>query len=248
MGVTPETDISDSFYRYKFSLFFVDSNFVGIEILCLLAIMFAYREAIGRKRWLLIYFLLFATFSRASIAAGICQLVVYKLWRWRVWTFIGLLAAQAIMICKLFIDYTTKGPEAMQSIDGSLSSKFYILSLMATSYGQADTLQKLFGIGVGDSVNLISIFAHNIVVTLVLEMGIGGSMLFVLYVWALSRRCPVSVYLLILPVAINGFSLVSTSMAYFFATLGLLGALCGTPRDGTGTARNKTSSSKLAKG
>jgi hypothetical protein len=79
-------------------------------------------------------------------------------------------------------------------------------------------------------------------------MGIGGSLLFVLYVWALSRRCPVSVYLLILPVAINGFSLVSTSMPYFFATLGLLGALCGTPRDGTGTARNKTSSSKLAKG
>jgi hypothetical protein len=248
MPASAETDASDNFYLYKFSLFFVDSNFVGIEILCLLAIMFAFKEEIGRRRWLLAYLLLLATLSRASIAAGICQLVIYKFWRWRVWTLLGLLVAQVIVIVQLFIRYTAQGSEAMQSIDGSLSSKFFILSLMTEIYREADTAQRLFGIGVGNLFNLAGIFAHNIVATLVLELGIGGSLLLVVYLWILSRKCPVCVYLLILPMIINGFSLVSTSMPYFFATLGLLAALRGTPRDGSGMPNNATASYEIQKG
>jgi len=229
-----ETDTTDSFYLYKASLFFFDSNFAGIEILCLLAIMFVFRKEIGRKKWLLAYLLLLATFSRASIVAGICQLLVYKLWRWRVWTFFGLLVAQGIVISRLFISYTTQGSEDIHNIDGSLSSKFFILTLMGEIYRRADAAQRLFGIGVGNLFNVAGIFAHNIVATFVLELGIGGSLLFVVYVWIFSRKCPVSTYLLILPVVINGFSLVSATMPFFFAALGLLGALRGSQRDGTG--------------
>jgi hypothetical protein len=235
MPATAETDVTDSLYLYKASLFFFDSNFAGIEILCLLAVMFSFRETIGRKKWLLAYVLLFATLSRASIAAGICQLVVYKLWRWRAWTLFGLLTAQALIVIQLFINFTTQGSEAIHDIDGSLSSKFFILSLMTDIYHRADAAQRLFGIGVGNLFNHAGIFAHNIVATLVLELGIGGSLLLIAYVWILSRKCPVSIYLLILPVAINGFSLVSTSMPYFFAALGLLTALRGTSRDEVGT-------------
>lgn len=227
MSPRSETDLTDAFYRYKDSLFFVDSNFVGIEILCLLAIMFAYREKFVRSQWLLVYLLLFATLSRASIAAGICQLLVYILWRWRGWTLIGLLAAQALVVAKLFLIYTTQGSSSISAIDGSFSSKFLVLARMAASYTQADAMQKFFGVGVGDSINLIEIFAHNIVATLVLELGIGGSLLFVAYVWILSRKSPVSIYLLVLPTIINGFSLVSSSMPFFFVALGLLGALRG---------------------
>jgi SAM-dependent methyltransferase len=231
MNPRPETDLTDAFYRYKDSLFFVDSNFVGIEILCLLAIMFAYRKKFDRSQWLLTYLLLFATLSRASIAAGICQLLVYILWRWRGWTLIGLLAAQALVVAKLFLTYTTQGSSSISAIDGSFSSKFLILARMAASYTQADAVQKFFGVGVGDSINLIEIFAHNIVATLVLELGIGGSLLFVAYVWILSRKSPASIYLLVLPTIINGFSLVSTSMPFFFAALGLFGALRGSQCD-----------------
>jgi hypothetical protein len=240
MPASAEMDVSDSFYLYKASLFFVDSNFVGIEILCLLAIMFAFMETIGRKRWMLAYFLLFATMSRASIAAGICQLVVYKLWRWRVWTLFGLLAAQALVVVRLFMNFTTQGSQAIHNMDGSLSTKFFILSLMTEIYRRADTAQRLFGIGVGNLFYLAGIFAHNIVATLVLELGICGSLLFAAYVWILSRKCPSSIYLLILPVVINGFSLVSTSMPYFFAALGLLAALRDSERDGTGALESKS--------
>ena len=248
MPATAGTDVSDSFYLYKASLFFFDSNFVGIEILCLLAIMLAFREEIGRKRWLLVYFLLFATLSRASIAAGICQLVIYKLWRWRVWAFFGLLAAQVIAIYQLFVSYTAQGSQAMHDMDGSLASKFFILSLMTETYRRADTAQRLFGIGVGNLFNLAGIFAHNIVATFVLELGISGSLLLTAYVWILSRKCPASIYLLILPLVINGFSLVSTSMPYFFVALGLLAALRGSPHGGTVAREDQNTSYETQEG
>jgi len=239
MPANAEADVSGSFYLYKASLFFFDSNFAGIEILCLLAIMFAFREAIGRKRWLLAYLLLLATLSRASIAAGICQLVIYKLWRWRAWTLFGLLAGQALIVIKLFTGYVTQGPDATHAIDGSFSSKFFILALMAEIYHQADAAQRLFGIGVGNLINLAGIFAHNIVATFVLELGVGGSLLFAIYVWILSRKCPFSIYLLILPMIINGFSLVSTSMPFFFAALGLLGAMRNSQLNSSDALENK---------
>jgi hypothetical protein len=185
--------------------------------------------------------------SRASIAAGICQLVVYKLWRWRAWTLFGLLAAQALVVIKLFISFT-QGSDAIHDIDGSFSSKFFILSLMTEIYHRADITQRLFGIGVGNLFNLAGIFAHNIVATFVLELGIGGSLLFVVYVWILARKCPASIYLLILPMVVNGFSLVSTSMPYFFVALGLLAALRGSLRDGTDTHGNEPASRELQKG
>jgi hypothetical protein len=248
LPATAGTDVSDSFYLYKASLFFFDSNFVGIEILCFLAIMFVFKKEIGRKRWLLAYFLLFATLSRASIAAGICQLVIYKLWRWRVWAFFGLLAAQVIAIYQLFVSYTAQGSQAIHDMDGSLASKFFILSLMTETYRRADTAQRLFGIGVGNLFNLAGIFAHNIVATFVLELGIGGSLLFAVYVWILSRKCPASIYLLILPMVINGFSLVSTSMPYFFVALGLLSALRGSARDEVASPGDRTASYEIEKG
>lgn len=248
MPATAETDISDSFYLYKFSLFFVDSNFVGIEILCLLSVMFVFREEIGRKKWLLAYLLLLATLSRASIAAGICQLVIYKLWRWRVWAFLGLLAAYVSAIYQLLMSYTTRGPQAIHEVDGSLSTKLFILSLMTEIYRRADTAQRLFGIGVGNLYNMAGIFAHNIAATLVLELGISGSLLLAVYIWILSRKCPVSAYFLILPMVINGFSLVSTTMPYFFAALGLLAGLRGARHDGFGAHGNENAFHKNQRG
>jgi len=243
-----DADNSDTFYLYKSSLFFVDSNFVGIEIICLLAVMFAFRDCFTRNKWFLAYLLLITTLSRASIGAAICQIVVYKLWRWRAWVALGMLAAQVLIVIKLFVTFTSQGSEGIQGIDGSLSSKFFILSLMADTYVGADTAQKLFGIGVSNLFNLAGIFAHNIVATCVLELGIVGTLLIAVYVWVLSRRHPAAVFLLILPVLINGFSLVSTSMPYFFAALGLLTALHGTRRNGDSAASDETGLQEIKKG
>jgi len=78
-------------------------------------------------------------------------------------------------------------------------------------------------------------------------LGIGGSLLIAVYVWILSRKCPASIYLLIFPMVINGFSLVSTSMPYFFVALGLLAALRSSPHDEAAPA-SQTASYEIQKG
>ncbi len=211
--------------------------------------MFAFRDAIGRNRWLLVYLLLFATLSRASIAAGICQLVIYKLWRWRAWTAFGLFAAQVLIVVRLFITFATEGSESLKAIDGSFATKFFLLSLMTEYFGHADIVQRLFGVGAGNFVNLSQIATHNIIATFALELGVGGSLLFIFYVWIICRRCPVCIYLLILPMVIAGFSMVSlAAMPYFFIALGLLGALRGSSRDGSSAQICEVASRKLQRG
>jgi hypothetical protein len=229
----PAVETSEQFYLYKSSLFYVDSNFVGIALVCLIPVIISHADLHRNKRLILAYLLLLATFSRASIVAGICQFLIYKFWRRRRWLLIGLTAAQAVIIGALFIDFTTYGNGNTQAIDPSFSTKFYILDLMTQSYANADTVQKLFGIGAGNADNLIGIFAHNIIATFSIELGTVGSILVAAYVLAFARRCPEVFYLLIFPMVINGFSLVSTSMPYFFASLGLLGACHYLQRQGT---------------
>jgi hypothetical protein len=225
---------SQTFYLYKTSLFYVDSNFVGIALVCLIAVIINHADPYRNKRLALAYLLLLATFSRASIAAGICQFAIFKFWRWRRWLLFGLVITQVVVLGALFNDFITNGNGTTRELDPSFSTKFYILSLMAQSYAHAGAIQKLFGIGAGNADNLFGIFAHNIIATFSIEIGIVGFALVAIYVWIFARKCPEATYLLIFPIVINGFSLVSTSMPYFFASLGLLGAMHNLSRDGNG--------------
>jgi hypothetical protein len=218
-------DETQTFYLFKTSILYFDSNFVGIALVCLIAIVITHADTYRNKRLALAYLLLFATFSRASIAAGICQLAIYRLWRWRRWLAVAVIVVQTAIIVALFIDFISDGSQRTQAIDPSFSTKFYILSLVAQNYVDAGQIQKLFGIGAGNADNLIGLFAHNIVATFSIEIGVVGSVFVFLYVWLFYRKCPKALYLLVVPVVLNGFSLVSTSMPYFFASLGLLKAL-----------------------
>jgi hypothetical protein len=241
-------DDGGTFYQYKKSLFYFDSNFVGIALICLIALIITHADAHRNKRLMLAYLLLFATFSRASIAAGICQFAIFRFWRRRRWLIAGLIVVQVVVLGALFVNYVTEGNGTTQSIDPSFSTKFYILSLMDQSYANADIVQKLFGVGAGNADSIIEIFAHNIIATFSIETGIVGFALITTYVWTLARRCPEVVYFLIFPIVMNGFSLVSTSMPYFFAALGLIGALHGSRKDKTRHFDKRIANSKKSKG
>lgn len=227
----------DDFYAFKSSLFYLDANFVGIAILCFFAILIAFPSSRSPKSMSLIYALLAATISRASMVAGLCQFAIWKSGHWRRWVVRLIVVAQPVIIYYLFGQYVDTGAETVQSVDGSLASKFYILQQMTQTFSAADWPQKFFGIGVGNTDHLIGIYAHNILVTFVLELGIIGSALVVAYVWLLCRKSPSAQYLLVLPVVVNGFALVSSSMPYFFVTLGLLGAVEGPIVTGGGSIR-----------
>lgn len=212
-----------SFYLYKASFFYFDSNFVGIAIICLLAIMLAHRHLFGRAWFVLLYVLLLGTLSRASIFAGIIQLVLANSAKHRK------ALAWLLLICAPAIAYYlfgqfTSGSSSIQNIDGSFATKFYLLEQMVLTLQYSTMTQLLFGIGAGNTAGLLGMFAHNILVTAVLEFGAVGTLLLFVFVGFFCRKSPAAFYLLVLPVAMNGFSVVSASMPYFFVALGLLAA------------------------
>jgi hypothetical protein len=122
----------------------------------------------------------------------------------------------------LLTAYTSLGTESVVSIDGSLASKFLVLQRMIGMYSDADTLQRIVGIGVGNTEGMIGIAAHTLVATFVLELGVVGSVLICMYVWLVCRRSPKTFYLLVVPIIVNGFSLILPSMPFFYITLGAL--------------------------
>jgi hypothetical protein len=214
-------------YRYKYSVFFADSNATGLALLCLIAMLLIFREYISNRQMLLAYVLMLGTVSRASITAAFCQFLIYKFWRHRRWVLSAIAAAAPFAIMSLFGAFVTR-PESIDAIDKSFATKFLILQRMMSAYSQADTLQRLVGIGAGNAEGLIGIAAHSIVATFVLELGFLGSALVMIYVWLLSRGSTKAFYLLLVPMVVNGFSLIATSMPYFYVTLGILGVLRGT--------------------
>jgi hypothetical protein len=213
---------ADALYRFKQSVFFSDSNSTGLALLCLIAAVLVFRQHTSKAQIFLAYALLIATLSRASIAAGFCQLIIYWFWRHRRWVLIAIAVCAPVLTFLLFTTYTSQGKESVASIDGSLASKFLVLQRMIGMYSDADALQRMVGIGVGNTQGMIGIAAHTLIATSALELGVVGSALICMYVWLLCRRSPKTFYLLVVPIVVNGFSLILPSMPFFYITLGAL--------------------------
>ena len=215
----------DWFYRYKQSIIFSDANSTGIALLCLIAMLLVFREHVRGRHLILAYCLMFATFSRASIVAALFQYLIYKFWQWRRWIVWTTAICSPFVLYGLVLWYLNSETDALHAADGSFVSKLFILQQMTNIYSQADVLQRMVGIGSGNTLYFAGMAAHNIIVVFVLELGFVGSMLLILYVWSLARRSPQTFFLLIVPMMINASSLFLTTMPFFYVTLGLLGSI-----------------------
>jgi hypothetical protein len=230
---SPEIDMTSmemvteasAFYQYKFGLFFGDSNSTGLALLCLIALMFGFRRYIKLWQYVLVYILMFATLSRASIIASLFQLLLFAGWRWRRSILIAICSVAPIVVLWLVIAYAKNGSDQFVSIDSSFASKLMILNMMTDLYQKFNVWAILFGIGAGNTAGFLGIAAHTIISTFALEFGVIGSLIIVLYIWLLQNKSQIVFYLLILPIIINGFSLVLPNMPFFFVTLGFMGAL-----------------------
>jgi len=218
----------DWFYKFKQSILYSDGNSVGIALLCLIAILLIYRRAFRDRHLILAYFLILATFSRASIIAAVVQYTIYRLWRWRRWIVGALAFTSPFILYRLILWYANTDSQVLLSVDGSFLTKLLILQRMTEIYSSLDTVQRFFGIGSGNTEYLAGMAAHNILVVLVLELGIIGSVLLAVYFWIFTRKSPSTVYLLIAPILVNGFSLFLTTVPFLYVTLAIL-TLEGTP-------------------
>lgn len=204
------------FYAYKInSLMYQDSNFVGIQSVILFSFLCAinlYFKKVNRLLFLLVFLIGLATLSRASI---ISLIVVYLLMevkrRPRVF---GFFVFFLFTLCFSFLF-------GYLGADNSFNSKIQILSTFFSHLSSLRVFDFLFGFGVGSSSEVLGIGAHNILVVYFLESGLIFSAIIMLLWVGFCRYVP-GAWLMVIGVLINGFSLTSYAIPYFYTSIGLL--------------------------
>lgn len=196
------------FYIYKFNtLMFADSNTVALIVLTLFftlsQIQTIYKINYVKEKSFLFLLLLF-TFSRSAYIAFTIGLFYEK--------FINLKRIKKIFLFLLitlfiviFISYSFSYFES----DGSLNSKFKIISLVYEKFLSLSLFEILFGIGFGNSKEFLGIYTHLLFLTYFVESGLFGLLILIIFLTIYSFNYG---SIIILPLMIAGLS--------YFAYLG----------------------------
>lgn len=170
------------FYPYKFgTLMFADSNTTGLAAMIVLFLIISARSATKMPifRWdtgvLLV--LIALSISRSAIVAtliGLCyHLIKNSTPKYRLGVALFILATAAIAT-----------PIALSSLlasQGSLLSKFHILITTINYISNTSMDSILFGIGLGESINIFGIHTHLIYLTYLIEGGAISLIIFMLF-------------------------------------------------------------------
>jgi hypothetical protein len=204
-------------YSIKKGGLYFDSNFTSLVIVSLCSLWFFIKNYIKKDISLIYYWFLLlmniSTMSRAGILAMIlASFCFYKrknqYLRFSLVMIIGLTPLLYFIYTYFFLE------KSLVNLDGSFNSKFHIVS-MALSFIENNEFNLLYGVGWGNAVNFIGIFAHNIFVTLGLEFGLLGSILFITIIGIIIKEAKETIYV-IFPVFLSGLSLFSAYMPFFF--------------------------------
>lgn len=217
---------SGSFYDYKSSLFFKDSNFTSFIIIFFLMFSFFLKEKkiwfLGNLKFFLLLFLLLMTFSRASILAFFISYIFIKSTnKFKMIIFIFFILTYFYFSYLLVGSYISGN--SYVDIDGSFNSKFYIISVAIDNYFYLPEINKIFGIGLNNfSYYADGRFAHNILVTMVYEFGWAGSLSFLIFLIYAYKRIGKDITYILMPLLVAGFSLFSAYMPFFFVLIGCM--------------------------
>ena len=214
---------SGSFYDFKWGIFYFDSNFSGLIILLFLMFSIFLKKNqtydVGKIRFLILFFLLISTFSRAAIFTFIVCYILLRYFKKLILPFVVLLSIILICFLGFMVKLYMKG-ESFINIDGSFNSKFYLISIAIDNYPTLPVLNKIFGIGMGNFLFYSDgIFAHNMLVTLIYEFGWFGILGFLLFLCYSYKLIGKDMLFIVMPFTIAGFSLFSAYMPFFFILL-----------------------------
>lgn len=209
------------FYFYKMnSIMFPDSNFVAMVILSCITFIF-YMQTKTKKKYFLVKSILtilcILTFSRAAIASAIIFWIGFilrkQLFKYRK-IFIPLGLISVIIIYPILLEISMH--------DESFASKFEIIQ-SSISFLKIATLQEiLFGVGLGNTVKYLGIGAHNIFVFYLIETGVIGLLFKISILFYIAYITKQKASIMIIPFLINGMSLTSPAIAYFYAMLAFI--------------------------
>jgi len=212
-----------SFYDYKQSFFFTDSNFSSFIILFFLmfAIFLKNKKVldIGNIRFIILFLLLLMTFSRASILAFIVSyLFLISSKKYRTPLFVIFISTYIYFSYRLVGKYISG--ESFVDVDGSFNTKFYFISIAINDYPLVPLVNKIFGIGLNNFFYYSDgFFAHNIFVTFLYEFGFLGFLIFLFFIFYSYRKIGKDFTYILMPLLVAGFSLFSAYMPFFFVLL-----------------------------
>jgi hypothetical protein len=219
-GHTRELNI---FYMFKFnSIMYLDANFVGVQV-CLLYFFIVYliKENFYIKNiyklLIIVGILTILTTSRSSIITMFFFTIIFYfvkipiiLSKKTIMVFISIISFAIILILILL---------PVLSHDESFSTKFLILSLAFDFLNNVPVSTILFGVGMGNATNFIGIGAHNIIITLLLETGLTGLIIFLTFIYFINKLSKGKALYILFPFFTMGFSLISLAFPFFLIQL-----------------------------
>ncbi|MCU6210682.1 O-antigen ligase family protein [Morganella morganii] len=204
-------------YSFKKSLLYFDSNFAGLVIISILSFSFYLKKRLllnTNKEIIILTLLTFLTMSRGAMFVAILLpfLFLGKYFKTKLILSLMIVLSTFIYMATNYILMDTN----YVSIDGSFNSKFYILKKSLYFFESLPMESKLFGIGLGNTESSINIYAHNIIATLLLEFGIIGSLLFLLFIiYSVIKSKCYSLFIWV-PTIIAGISLFGAYSPFIF--------------------------------
>ncbi|MEZ8922425.1 hypothetical protein [Vibrio splendidus] len=206
-GIISKDEADLFFYPYKRNSFmFLDSNYTSILILAALQVFLFDLVSVKKNRnyFLALIFLLFLTFSRASIFSFILMfifkwLIVSKN-KYKLYISCSLSLILAILFMLIF-------NVSINVDDGSFLSKFSIINELTNLLYYNFNIEMFFGLGLGASRDIIGVGAHNILVLMLIEFGLIFTFVFVLFSFSILSIGYRYGFIFIFIFFINGFSL-----------------------------------------
>lgn len=205
----------DSFYMYKSnSILFQDSNFVGTELLIIFftALYFLKKFKLPLTKYLICFFvLILLTFSRAIWVAVLIGLYLFG-FKYNI---------KKVFLTLFFVFISFVSYEMFIVNDASFQSKWEIIDKFIEFFKNSNVETKLFGVGFGNTFNYLGIGAHNIVVSFVMDSGLVGFILFVLFLSVIMLKYRKTMIVLI-PFLISGMSLAGNAQSLLYTSLALI--------------------------
>ena len=176
---------------------------------------------LSRIYFFILWLLLFCTFSRAAFISGIISyFVLYntKNLKFKIISFLIIFLMCIFILFKIYMNDFD-----LIQVDGSFNSKFFIIKIVIENYlNFFSTINKIFGIGLGNFEGIFGIFAHNMYVTFIVEFGILGSILLIIPAIYFIRQTNYMCFFIFLPNFIAGFSLFSAYSPFIFLLTSLI--------------------------
>lgn len=209
------------FYYFKVnSIMYQDSNFVGLFILSLYFFLLYIKQYTFKNYYLcfsLLIILILATISRASILSLVLFSFLYiirkNIYKNKKTIFIFIITL-VFLLFPILLEYRT--------IDDSFSTKFGIFNRTFEYISNANFANLLFGVGFGNTVDVLDIGAHNFFVTYLVESGVIG-LIFIIIFWSyILFKTRFKAGIVMFPFLLNGMSLASGAIPYLYAMFAVI--------------------------